>query len=175
MKYKGIIFDAIIATPGCGKSYLCDRNSNYIDVDEVRLRCKYIIPDNITRHELELTKGDRQFEKRGNRNEYLTKLFLLLDKYVKEGKILIAAPHLESYEYFASRNIKFCFVHPSINAREEIKRRMIFRGNSEKIIKENDEKFIEYYESNSRENRSEINYELEDNEYLSDIIKKFIE
>lgn len=171
MKYKGIIFDAIIATPGCGKSYLCDRDSKYIDVDEVRLRCKYIVPDNITRHELELTKGDRQFEKQGS--EYLPKLFNFLDKYVSEGKILIAAPHPESYGYFALRNIKFCFIHPSMNARQEIKRRMIFRGNSEKIIKENDDKFNEFYESNCRENRSAINYEFEDNEYLSDIIKKF--
>ena len=28
MKYNNIEFEAIVATPGCGKSYLCDKYPN---------------------------------------------------------------------------------------------------------------------------------------------------
>ena len=57
MKYKGVEFEAIVATPGCGKSFLCDKYpEKYVDVDELRLRCKYFVPENITRNELEKTR-----------------------------------------------------------------------------------------------------------------------
>ena len=64
MKYNNIEFEAIVATPGCGKSYLCDKYPHLIvDVDEVRLKCKYFVPENITREQLEATKGERTFKK----------------------------------------------------------------------------------------------------------------
>ena len=35
MEYNGKFFDAIVATPSCGKSYLCDKYPNlFVDVDE---------------------------------------------------------------------------------------------------------------------------------------------
>ncbi len=173
MEYNGVSFDAIIATPGCGKSYLCDNNENFIDVDEVRLKCKYIVPENISRLELEQTKGNRTFQRRADYNEYVSLLYNILDNAVKNGKTLIAAPHSESYEYFALRNIRFCFVYPSISAREEIKKRMIERGNSKEMIKENDDKFVGFYNENKKENRSVLNYEFKEDEYLSQIVKKF--
>ena len=30
VQYKGIKFEAIMATPGAGKSYLCDRNDGFL-------------------------------------------------------------------------------------------------------------------------------------------------
>ena len=99
MKYNNIEFEAIVATPGCGKSYLCDKYPNlFIDVDEERLRCKYIVPENITRAELEATKGDRPFERRAKHDEYIKDLYKKLDEYVSQGKILIAAPHPEAVD-----------------------------------------------------------------------------
>ena len=36
MEYKGIKFDAVVATPCCGKSYLCDKYPDrFVDADEV--------------------------------------------------------------------------------------------------------------------------------------------
>ena len=49
MEYKGIEFSAIIATPGCGKSYLADRYDFIVDADEERLKMKYDVPQHITR------------------------------------------------------------------------------------------------------------------------------
>ena len=173
MKYKGVEFEAIVATPGCGKSYLCDRYSQFVDVDEERLRCKYIVPEDITRAELEATKGKRKFERRAGHQEYIEALYKKLDKLVEAGKILIAAPHPEAIEYLIQNNIKFCFVYPGKGMKKEVVKRLKERGNPEETVKENEELFEKYYESNKKENRSVINYEFGEGEYLEDIIKKF--
>ena len=60
-----------MATPGLGKSYVCDRDKRFIDADEERLKCKYVVPENISREDLERTKGDRPFEKRAKHDEYI--------------------------------------------------------------------------------------------------------
>ena len=50
MEFNGKSFEAIIATPGCGKTFLCEKYPNkFVDVDEERLKLKYVIPKNITR------------------------------------------------------------------------------------------------------------------------------
>lgn len=173
MEYNNIKFDAIMATPGLGKSYVCDRNSKFIDADEERLCSKYVVPENISRADLEKTKGDRSFERRANHEEYIKILYDKLDAYVKEGKIIIAAPHPEMYDYFKSRNMKFVFIFPSRNMKEEIRTRMKERGNSDAFIKENADKFEEFYKFNREESQSVLHYEAEPGEYLSEILKKF--
>ena len=174
MKYNGIEFDAIVATPGCGKSYLCDKYPElFVDVDEERLRCKYYIPDNITRDELEATKGNRPFKKRAEYEEYVSALYEKLDKYVESGKTLIAAPHKEAIKYLLEKGIKFCFVYPQDDLKEELKRRMEVRGNSAEVVKENYDDFERYLVSNRNESNSAVHYRFGKEEYLEDILKKF--
>ena len=171
MEYKGIKFDAVIATPGCGKSYLSDNYPNlFADMDEIRLRCKYEVPEGTTREELERTKGDRDFKKKKYTFDDMYKEY---DKCLERGMILIAAPHPEAFDYFDSRNIKFCFVYPDKNAREKLKKRFESRNNSESFIKENDDLFDEFYISNRQDKRAVVHYEFSGDEYLSDILKKF--
>lgn len=174
MKYKGIEFDAIVATPGCGKSYLCDKYPNkFVDVDELRLRCKYYVPENITRLELEQTKGDRTFEKRSSGDEYLKELDKRISQEIAAGKILICAPHVEVIDYLKKHNLKFCLVYQSKDMKQEFIDRMVKRGNSEKIIKENSDMFDEFYKMNVNEKDSVVKYEYSKNEYLEDIVKIF--
>lgn len=174
MKYKGKNFYAIVATPGCGKSYLCDKYPNkFVDVDEVRLRCKYIVPEYITRDELERTKGDRPFARRANYEEYVKQMERLLDEHVKEGKILIAAPHPEAIDYLVKRGIKFAFVYQAKDMKEELARRMKVRGNSQKTIDELIGTFEYFYQKNINENQSVVKYEFGKDEFLENIIKKF--
>lgn len=173
MKYNNIEFEAIIATPGVGKSFLCDNDKRFIDADEERLRCKYYVPDNISREKLERTKGNRTFKKRVKKDEYIDMFYKKLDDYVKEEKIIIAAPHPESFNYFASRNMKFVFIYPSLKMRKEMIDRMIKRGNSNEFVDDNNDLFEDFYKSNAEEKRSAFNYEMQSGEYLSEIIKKF--
>ena len=135
MNYKGKVFEAIIATPGCGKNFLCDKYpEKFVDVDEERLRCKYIVPDNITREELEVTKGSRPFPRRKYLTNYKEVLYEKLDKFLEQKKTLIAAPHPEAFEYFEKRNITFCYVFPKLSIKEEIKRRLLKRNNPKETI-----------------------------------------
>ncbi len=174
MKYNNVEFDAIVATPGCGKSYLCDKYPNlFVDVDEEGLRCKYVVPENITREELEKTKGARTFPRRAHHEEYVRELYKKLDNFLKEGKILIAAPHSETIDYLINHNLKFCFVYPSFDMKDEIVRRLKMRGNPEETVKSNEEMFFEYYNSNVKESKSILHYEFKKDEYLEDIIQKF--
>ena len=174
MEYNGIKFDAIVATPGCGKSYLCDKYPDkFVDVDEVRLRCKYVVPENITRAELEKTKGDRPFERRAHHDEYVKDLHNKLDEFVKQGKTLILAPHPEAIDYLVKNNIKFAFVFQGKDMKYELMERMRRRGNSEELVKQNADMFDKFYEMNKNENKSVIHYEFGKDEFLEDIIKKF--
>lgn len=174
MEYKGIKFEAVVTTPRCGKSYLCDKYpKKFVDVDEVRLRCKYFVPENITRDELERTKGDRPFERRAGFEEYVKHMEQLLDEYVKQGKILIAAPHSEATDYLVKRGIKFAFVYQARDMKDELERRMKVRGNSQKAIDELIGPFEYFYQKNVNENQSVVKYEFGKDEYLQDILKKF--
>ena len=174
MKYNEIEFSAIVATPGCGKSYLCDKYPDlFVDVDEVRLRCKYFVPEDITRQELEETKGNRKFKRRADYVEYVHDLHKKLDQYVKEGKTLIAAPHNEAIEYLINNNIKFCFVYPNDDMKEEIKRRMVIRGNNQKVVDEKYNDLERYLVSNKKENKSAVHSVFKKDEYLEDILRLF--
>lgn len=174
MQYNGVKFEAIVATPGCGKSFLCDKYPElFVDVDEERLKSKYIVPEDISRSELERTKGDRDFPRKLKHDEYIEELYQKLDRFVEQGKTLIAAPHPEAIDYFVLNNIKFCFVFPKETMKEEISRRMKVRGNLEKFITENENMFEEFLIQNRKENKSVIHYEFGQGEFLQDIIKKF--
>lgn len=172
MKYKNIEFDAIVATPGVGKSHLCDKYPNtFVDVDEVRLRSKYFVPDNITRKELEQTKWNRPFAIRSV--DYVKEMYQQLDNYVEQGKILVCAPHPESIKYLVERKIKFCFIFPKDDMKDEIVRRCKMRGNSAEILMENMNNFEIFQAENKKENKSVVHYIYSKNEYLEDILKKF--
>ena len=173
MKYNGVEFDAIVATPCCGKSYLCDKYPDkFVDVDEVFLRCKYYVPENLSRAEIESTKGQRTFERQPA--EGLAKrLHKKLDEYVAAGKTLISAPQPEAVEYLVKNNIKFAFLYYSKDMKAEFEKRMRDRGNPEKTIKAFVDLYDEYYEKDLRENQSVLHYEFGADEYLEDIIKKF--
>ena len=174
MRYKNINFEAVMATPACGKSFLCDKYPElFVDADELRLKLKYNVPKDLTREQLESTKGERLFQRQYHGNELNEKIFEQLDQCRKEGKTIIASPHSIFQDYFASRNIKYCFVYPNKTMREEIARRMKLRGNPESTVKENYKNFYELYLSDIQENSSALHYEFGQKEFLEDIIKKF--
>ena len=168
MKLKGIEFVAVVATPGTGKSYLADRYSDFIDVDELRLRCKYCIPEGITREELEKTKGERPFERRENYKELF---YSSVMEAVNSGKILLCAPHEEVKMFLFDNKIPYLFVFPKENTRREIKERMIARGNPDSFVTQNDILFDTYIQSNKLEPFASVKYRLKKGEYLADVLR----
>ena len=174
MSWNGVEFEAIIATPACGKSYLCDKYpERFVDADEVRCKLKYCIPEGISREEYESTKGERQFARRMSSEECNKAIVPILDRFRHEGKILISAPHPEMFDYFQSRDIRVCFIFPNETMREEVKKRFVERGNPQRFIKENDEMFDNFVKSNEEESRVAMKYAFRKDEYLENILKKF--
>ncbi|MGI5842452.1 MAG: hypothetical protein ACOX6H_04105 [Christensenellales bacterium] len=169
MKINGVEFDAIVAVPAVGKSYVCDNYQNFIDVDEERLRIKYYIPEGITRAQREATKGSKHWEKRPNYAENFEKR---MQELAKTNKIFLAAPHPETIDFFTKNNIKFCFVYTSYECKEELINRMKQRGNSQEFINANANAFDDYYVKNRQENQSVLHYELKPGQYLLDVLHK---
>ncbi len=174
MKYNGIEFEAVVATPACGKSFLCDKYPEiFVDMDEVRLKHKYIVPKDITREEYEKTKGARKFEHRMKESEFIPAIYDLFDEKLRQGKILIASPHPEFYQYFQSRGIKFCLVYADKEMKEEIKRRYLKRGNPTDVAEKEYNKFESYYQGNIEEQRAAVKYAFGKDEFLEQILIKF--
>ena len=174
MEYKNTTFEAIMATPSCGKSYLCDKYPNlFVDADELRLKLKYDIPENLSRQEIESTKGERPFHRCFHSDRLKEEDFKKLDELRQKGLTIIAAPHPEMFEYFKSRNIPFCYVYPNKNMKEVIKRRMVERNNPESTINSCYENFELFYEKNTKDTIAAVHYEFGEDEYLEDIMKKF--
>lgn len=173
MEYNGKKFEAIIATPGAGKSFLCDRSPAFVDADEIKLRLKYHVPYTVTRAELEKTKGERHFEK--NRDYTFDRLYKALDMARRAGKIIIAPPNPEFWDYMQSRNIPFCFVYQAHNTRDELVKRYRERNNPESTVQEfaGEKQFESHYKRNLQENRATVKYQFSANEYLADILIKF--
>ena len=171
MQYKGIKFEAIMATPGAGKSYLCDRHYIFIDADEIRLRCKYIVPENISREELEKTKGKRIFPLKDG--DICAEIEKILDNARNQGKILITSPHQCFFNYFEARGIPFCFVYHGKDTRFDLVERFKKRGNTKSVIAEfaGEKTFKYFYNKNIKENRPAVKYEFSSGEYLADIIR----
>ena len=169
MKLNGIEFDCFVASPGIGKSYLADNYINFVDLDEIRLRCKYFVPENISRQELELTKGNRTFEKRPNFKQLLTES---LQNLIHSNSILLAAPHDEIIKILLQNNLKYCFVYPSMECKQQIINRWKERGNTEEFIKENSDCFDKWYQQNILDTRPAVHYILQQNEFLLDVVKK---
>lgn len=169
MILNGIKFSAIVASPGIGKSYLCDNYKNFADLDEVRLRCRYFVPENITREELESTKGNRSFNKRPNFKELLSKT---LNDLLLSDVTLIASPHPELIDFLIINNIKYCFVYPSISTKPEMIKRWKERGNTEEFIETNSKNIDIWYEQNIADTRPAVHYEIKTNEFLADVVAK---
>lgn len=169
MSLKDKNIRVFIATPGCGKSYLADRYENVVDVDELRLMHKYIVPNNISRECLEATKGDRDFEKR---KDYHKELDLALSQLLIDDKIILIAPHSEIIDFFINKNESMCFVYPELSMKEEMIARFFNRGNSKNFIEENTDVFEKFYNENIKDNKAKYHIVLKEKEYLSDVLIK---
>ncbi len=174
MEYNNVKFDAIIATPGCGKTYLCNKYPNkFVDADEIRMNIKYEIPKNLTRTEIENIRGNITYNKRELSKPLWEVVYDVIEKEIKKGKIIIASPHPEFYKFFLDRKIPFCLVYADKCMKDELTRRYRMRGNNEKLVTEFAKLFEEHYEDNKNDTRPNVKYAFTKDEYLEDILNKF--
>ena len=153
------LYDIIVCGPAVGKTYLSKNDSRFIDLDLMKAKYKYDI------------KNEDEFEKnklnRGKiiHNDSLEYALNILNKEIKNDKIILLSYNKDLLDYVITNNLKYCLVYPNINCREEYIKRMKSRGNI----------WNYYYNENKNDKKPHFKIELNSGQYLSDIKQKFFE
>ncbi len=161
-----------VCTPGIGKTYMAQKSDKYIDIDRLRSNYKYGRNENFSIEEHENNKGKQ--ERKIINNDYIDYAKKIINKYLKEDKILLLAPSYDLVDYINEIKEPYCLVYMSLKDNSHMKERLRKRGNQENFIEKNynDEIAKFYYEENIKDERPTAKVELEKEEYLSDLMKK---
>ena len=165
------LYDIIVCGPAVGKTYLSKNDSRFIDLDLMKAKYKYDI------------KNEDEFEKnklnRGKiiHNDSLEYALNILNKEIKNDKIILLSYNKDLLDYVITNNLKYCLVYPNINCREEYIKRMKSRGNPNNFIEAmtNENIWNYYYNENKNDKKPHFKIELNSGQYLSDIKQKFFE
>jgi hypothetical protein len=154
-----------VCVPGVGKTYLAKQDSRFIDLDEMKARYKYG-EENVSSLEIEKAKGNRGKALRDDSTEYIEKQMLYY--YNETDKILLFAPNHKMVDLICKHNIPYCLVYHNIDCVDELRERMIKRGNTENFINSMLDPIERFYKENSEDTRPACKIELQKGEYLSD-------
>ena len=165
------LYDIIVCGPAVGKTYLSKNDSRFIDLDQIKAKYKY---DIINEDEFEKNKLNRGKIIHNDSFEYALNI---LNKEIKNDKIILLSFNKELLDYIIKNNLKYCLVYPNINCRNEYIKRMKNRGNPDQFIEAmtNENIWNYYYNQNKNDKKPYCKIELNSEQYLSDIKHKFFE
>lgn len=155
-----------VCVPAVGKTYLCNNNKNFIDMDELKARYKYA-QENASQEQIEWLKGNRGEAVRTDATDYIQSQTLKLLETT--DKILLFAPNPAIVNMLFENHIPYCLVFHSKECIKEIEQRMRQRGNQENFIRSMLDPIDEFYANSVSDTRPAIKIELSSGEYLSDI------
>lgn len=164
MKFKDI--KVFVCVPAVGKSYLCNLDDRFVDMDELKARYKYA-QEGATTKEIEWQKGNRGEAKRKHATEYIEEKTLELLKTT--DKILLFAPNPSMVNMICKNQIPYCLIFHSKDCVNEIEQRMRNRGNQENFIRAMVDPIDKFYEDSIHDERPCIKIELFGGEYLADV------
>lgn len=119
----------ICAFAGLGKTYLAQKYENIIDFDIGQFRYKNY---GKTIEEQERQKATSHREKN---EEYPNNYLSALKEVMKKDNIVFLPADLEIRDMLLKEKIKFVFIMPSVDSKEELVSRYKKRGNNEMFIK----------------------------------------
>lgn len=157
---------AFVCVPAVGKTYLCEHNDNFVDMDELKARYKYAQED-VPTSEIEWLKGNRGSAVRKDSVDYIKSKTLELLKTT--NKKLLFAPNPDIVNLLTNNNIPYCLVFHSKDCLDEIEQRMKARGNQENFIRAMLDPIDQFYENSINDTRPCTKIELQSGEFLSDI------
>lgn len=159
---------AFVCVPAVGKTYLCNNNQNFVDMDELKARYKYAQED-ASQTQIEWLKGNRGESVRKGATDYIRLQTLKLLETT--DKILLFAPNPAIVNMLFENHIPYCLVFHSKDCINEIEQRMIQRGNQENFIRSMLDPIDDFYANSITDTRPTIKIELSSGEYLSDIFE----
>lgn len=174
MKEKLKIGDirVFVCVPGVGKTHLAMHDDRFVDLDREKSMFKYGFDPKTESAEFEKIKCNPPEKKRSGSAEYIKKRII---EELERGKIVLLAPQPEFQEFLVTRNIPYCFVYYTADCKEEIRQRMIARGNTESFIKAMIDPFDEFFRANEEDKKPTFKIVMKRGEYLSDRLYKVLE
>lgn len=156
-----------VCSSGTGKSFLAKQNKNYLDMDFLKLKCKYIINDDVTPQNIEYLKGNYNFKRNP---DFPENYFNLINSSLKEGKKVLLVPQKLEIEFLEKNNIKYGLFFPAPECAEEYKERFINRGNSIEFTEGVLGKINEFFVENNENTSASIKIILKKGEYITDYL-----
>lgn len=149
----------VYAFPGSGKSFLCSKNSNYIELSSEDY------------HWLECEKSENNKGTYKNINPHWPDNYLIAIIEAKKKYEFVFITHSGS-ELCRKNNIHYDIVYPSIDSKDDYIFRMGKRGNNIEFINNMQKNFEKYYFSCANDEFADEKIELKKGEFLEDIIDK---
>lgn len=154
-----------VCVPGVGKTYLSKLDNRFVDLDSIKAMYKYGYNPNVSDKEFESYKGNRGEAARSNTTAYMKQQML---HYLNEtDKILLFAPNPQMVEMIVESGTPYCLVYHSKDCVEEIRQRMINRGNQENFINSMLEPIDSFYEASVTDTRPAFKIELFKGDFLA--------
>ena len=157
--WKGQIWSAF---PASGKTY-CWERYNEIVIDLWRTSYKHII----TKEQLSDLEKDKWLIKEINPERPYNYLKAIVEATHKYNIVLVNESILE---LLREKRIPYSLVVPTLDCKEEYKKRMIQRGNDQVLINKITNKFEVYINENLKDNYATVIYRLSKWQYLSDLV-----
>ena len=136
-----------VCSSACGKSYLCEHDERFFDLDKYRV--------NLEEQNIE------------NFNELTNQKLLEL---VKNNSVVLNAPRPEFLDFLYNNNIPYCQMYAKPECQEEYKERMLNRGSSKEFAEQFSSMISEHYPYSVNDPRATIKIEHSKNEYASDYL-----
>lgn len=165
-KLKNIkVYLCICAT---GKSYLASHDLRFVDVDQEEAMYKFGYDQNMPQEKFSQLQGHGKIVRNDSENYIHNKIL----QHLKNGKIILSATHKHIFKFLEEQNIKYAIIQYSGKELDYFKDRMRQRGNSEDFINAMHEHREEAYQRHKNNKYASAVLDINENEYLSDIMWK---
>ena len=158
---------AFLCVPASGKSYLAQKDKNFVDIDREEEIYKYNLKKQISN--IELAKGQGMHGDIVNKDCQVVMQKRALE-CINDGKIILCSLRDYWLDFFVKNKINYAIVQYSPDLNDEFKKRMIKRGNCEVFIDKIIRTCNEMYEMRKNDKNAIIIIDLKSGQYLSDIV-----
>lgn len=138
-----------VCSTACGKTFVCERDDRFFDLDSYR--------------------GELKTQNKDNRDN---RSLIKMDELLKKGKIIFNASHTYFLNYLKDNKIPFIYMYAKPELEEEYYQRMVNRGNSEEFLKLYGHLIKSSYVERVEDKFPQFKIEMNSGEFVSDYVWK---
>ncbi len=138
-----------VCNTACGKSYLCNLDDRFYDLDSYR---SFLLENNVENYE----------------DATIPKMYEVL----AGGKIVLNAAHGHFLNYLEQNKIPFVYMYSKPETQKEYIERMRHRGSTEEFIQRFGSLISNHYQNRTKDKRGTFKIEMNSKEFVSDYLWK---